>query len=228
MNASIQRPLLLVVSAPSGAGKTTLGARLLEAFPAMVRSVSCTTRAPRPDEVNGRDYVFLDAVEFQRRIAAGTFLEHARVHGAWYGTPREPVEQALRAGRDVLLIVDVQGAERIRQLLADPAGGDLCRAFVDVFIMPPDSATLRQRLVARGQDDAAEIERRLKNAGGEMACASRYQHRIINDRLEDAVARLRAIVLAEHCRVVKTDDRRQRTDDSQEKRENKNSAKRGA
>jgi guanylate kinase len=202
MNAPVQRPLLLVVSAPSGAGKTTLGARLLEAFPAMVRSVSCTTRAPRPDEVNGRDYVFLDAVEFQQRIAAGTFLEYAQVHGAYYGTPREPVEQALRAGRDVLLIVDVQGAERIRQLLApsaggESAGGDLRYAFVDVFIMPPDSATLRRRLVARGQNDAAEIERRLKNAGGEMADASRYQYRIVNDCLEDAVARLRAIVLAE-------------------------------
>ncbi|MCG2661863.1 MAG: guanylate kinase [Kiritimatiellae bacterium] len=207
MNAPVQRPLLLVVSAPSGAGKTTLCARLMEAFPAMVRSVSCTTRAPRPDEVNGRDYVFLDAVEFQQRIAAGTFLEYAQVHGASYGTPREPVEQALRAGRDVLLIIDVQGAERIRQLLApsaagesaagESAAGDLRRAFVDVFIMPPDSESLRRRLVARGQDDAAEIERRLKNAGGEMAGASRYQYRIVNDRLEDAVARLRAIVLKE-------------------------------
>lgn len=168
----------------------------------MVRSVSCTTRAPRPDEVNGRDYVFLDAKEFQQRIAAGTFLEYAQVHGASYGTPREPVEQALRAGRDVLLILDVQGAERIRQLLALSAGGesaagDLQHAFVDVFIMPPDSESLRRRLVARGHDDADEIERRLKNAGGEMAGASRYQYRIVNDRLEDAVARLRAIVLAE-------------------------------
>ena len=173
----------------------------------MVRSISCTTRAPRSGEVNGRDYFFLDAVEFQRRIDAGAFLEYARVHGAYYGTPREPVEQALRAGRDVLLIIDVQGAERIRQLLASSAA-DLRHAFVDVFILPPDSATLRQRLVARGQDDVAEIERRLKNAGDEMAGASRYRHRIINDRLEDAVARLRAIVLAEHCRTTKHVERK--------------------
>lgn len=205
MKATIQRPLLLVVSAPSGAGKTTLCARLLEAFPGMVRSVSCTTRAPRPGEVNGRDYVFLDAVEFQQRITAGTFLEYAQVHGASYGTPRAPVEKALQAGRDVLLIIDVQGAERIRQLMALPAGGesaagDLRRAFVDVFILPPDNEALRRRLVARGQDGAAEIERRLKNAGGEMAGAARYQYRIVNDCLEDAVARLRDIVLAEKAR----------------------------
>jgi len=197
MNAPVQRPLLLVVSAPSGAGKTTLGARLLEAFPGMVRSVSCTTRAPRPGEVSGRDYVFMDAGEFQRRIAAGYFLEHARVHGASYGTPREPVAQALRSGRDVLLIIDVQGAKRIRQLLADPAAGDLRRALVDVFIVPPDMATLRQRLTGRGHDSPADIERRLENAADEMADAALYRYRVVNDRLEDAVARLRSIVLAE-------------------------------
>ncbi|MFA5043392.1 MAG: guanylate kinase [Kiritimatiellia bacterium] len=205
MHTSIQRPLLLVVSAPSGAGKTTLCARLLEAFPDMVRSVSCTTRAPRKGETDGRDYVFLDAAKFRKQIAAGAFLEYAQVHGAYYGTPRAPVEKALRAGRDVLLILDVQGAARIRQLLASSAGG-LRGAFVDVFVMPPDSATLRRRLVARGQDDEATIERRLKNAGGEMADASRYQYRIVNDRLEDAVAHLRAIVLEEKCRVMKSDD----------------------
>lgn len=223
MNAPVQRPLLLVVSAPSGAGKTTLGARLLEEFPAMVRSVSCTTRVPRPGEINGRDYYFLDAVEFQRRVAAGTFLEYAQVHGAWYGTPREPVEQALRSGCDVLMIVDVQGAERIRQLLAtsaagesadgESAAGDLRRAFVDIFIMPPDNESLRQRLVARGQDDAAAIERRLKNAGGEMADAVRFKHRIVNDRLEEALAHLRNIVLEEKGRVTKTDDRRRTMED---------------
>jgi len=132
--------------------------------------------------------------------------------GASYGTPREPVERALQAGSDVLLIIDVQGAERIRQLLAGRAGGALRHAFVDVFIMPPDSETLRRRLVARGHDGAAEIERRLQNAGGEMAGASRYQYRIVNDRLEDAVARMRAIVLAEHGRVTKADDGGRRRD----------------
>lgn len=197
MNAPAQRPLLLVVSAPSGAGKTTLCTRLLAQFPGMVRSVSCTTRPPRPGEVNGQDYVFLDGVEFQRRIDAGAFLEFAQVHGAWYGTPRAPVEQALHAERDMLLIIDVQGAARIRQLLAQSAAGDLRRAFVDVFIMPPDAATLRQRLVARGQDEADVIERRLENAAGEMAGAAIYRYRIVNDCLEDALARLREIVLAE-------------------------------
>jgi len=202
MNAPVQRALLLVVSAPSGAGKTTLCARLLEAFPGMVRSVSCTTRAPRPGEVNGQDYVFIDAEEFQRRIAADNFLEYAQVHGESYGTPRLPVVQALRAGHDVLLIIDVQGAERIRQLMADPAAGDLRRAFVDIFIVPPDMATLRQRLTGRGQDSPDDIERRLKNAAREMAGAPRYQYRIVNDRLEDALARLLAVVRAEHGRLV--------------------------
>jgi len=203
MNTPAQRPLLLVVSAPSGAGKTTLCARLQEAFPAMVRSVSCTTRAPRPGEVNGRDYVFVDAAQFQEKIAAGFFLEHAQVHGACYGTPREPVVQALRAGHDVLLIIDVQGAGRIRQLMADPAAGDLRRAFVDIFIVPPDMATLRQRLTRRGQDSPADMERRLKNAAREMACGTQYRHRIVNDCLEDAVVRLQAVVRAEHGRVMK-------------------------
>jgi len=203
MKSPVQRALLLVVSAPSGAGKTTLCARLLKAFPAIVRSVSCTTRAPRPGEVNGRDYVFIDAAEFQRRIAADFFLEYALVHGAYYGTPREPVMQALRAGHDALLIVDVQGAERIRQLMADPAAGNLRRAFVDIFVVPPDMATLRQRLTGRGQDSPDDIERRLKNAEREMARAAHYRHRIVNDRLEDAVTRLQAIVRAEHGRVMK-------------------------
>lgn len=194
------QPILLVVSAPSGAGKTTLGERLLKMMPDMVRSVSCTTRAPRAGEMNGRDYVFLDAAQFQQKIAEGAFLEYAEVHGAQYGTLREPVEQALLAGRDVLLIIDVQGAERIRQLLQQSAGAKLRSAFVDVFIAPPDMETLRRRLVARGQDASAVIERRMQNAGLEMASAGRYQYLIVNDRIEEAAARLHGIVLAEHCR----------------------------
>lgn len=202
MKMPFQRPLLLVVSAPSGAGKTTLAMRLLETFPAMVRSVSCTTRAPRSGEADGRDYIFLKPEDFRKQIDAGAFLEYAQVHGASYGTPREPVERALRSGHDVLLVIDIQGAERIRQLMTGPSGGDLRRAFVDVFIVPPDDATLRRRLLARGQDGLEDIERRLNNAAREMEDVSRYQYRIVNDQLEDAVACLQAIVTAEHCRIM--------------------------
>lgn len=196
MKTPAARPLLLVVSAPSGAGKTTLGTRLLAEFPDMVRAVTCTTRAPRPGEVDGRDYVFLSDAEFKRWVSANAFIEHARVHGASYGTPRLAVEQPLCSGRDVLLIIDVQGAERIRQLCASD-GVARRHAFADVFIMPPDSTTLRQRLVTRGQDDPSTIASRLQNAGGEMARSALFKYRIVNDRLENALACLRDIVLAE-------------------------------
>ena len=162
----------------------------------MVRAVTCTTRAPRPGEVDGRDYVFLSDAEFKRWVSANAFIEHARVHGASYGTPRLAVEQPLCSGRDVLLIIDVQGAERIRQLCASD-GVARRHAFADVFIMPPDSTTLRQRLVTRGQDDPSTIASRLQNAGGEMARSALFKYRIVNDRLENALACLRDIVLAE-------------------------------
>jgi guanylate kinase len=199
MKVENTRALLLVVSAPSGAGKSTLCNRLLAEHAFMTRSISCTTRAPRGAEVDGRDYHFLSAAEFDRRVAAGLFLEHATVHGNQYGTLRSTVEDGLKAGKDVLLVIDVQGAASVRQA-ARSLGGILSQSYVDIFLSPPSLATLRERLEKRGEDAAEVIERRLANAQGEMARSREYQHRVVNDQLDRAYEELRAIVHAEHAR----------------------------
>lgn len=196
----IARPLLLVVSAPSGAGKTTLCDLLLADHPNMAYSVSCTTRAPRGTEVDGRDYHFLSKTEFDRRVQAGEFLEFAVVHGHRYGTLRQAVVDALAAGRDLLMDIDVQGAAQIREK-AFAEDGPLKRAYVDIFIAPPSLDALRERLQKRREDAPATIERRLQNAVGEMARRTEYQYLVINDRLEAAYRELSAIVMAEHCRI---------------------------
>ena len=203
MKAHVQRPLLVVLSAPSGAGKTTLCEMLRAEFKSIVRSVSCTTRPPRPGEVNGRDYHFVAPKEFARRLKDGDFLEHARVHGHDYGTLRETVVKALSAGHDVLMAIDVQGAAQIReQVRRLPASDPLRRGFVDIFVSPPSLAALEARLVKRGQDSPAVIRGRLANAGKEMARRDEYQYRVVNDRLETACRELSAIVRAEHERGV--------------------------
>ncbi len=196
----IVRPLLLVVSAPSGAGKTTLCDRLLAESPGMVYSISCTTRAPRGNEVNGQDYHFLSEAEFERRVKAGEFLEYATVHGRQYGTLRQAVVEALAAGRDVLMDIDVQGAAQIRRA-AMGAEGPLKRAYVDVFVAPPSIEALRERLSKRSEDTPAVIEQRLQNARSELECWRDYDYLIVNDQLDEAYRQLRAIVGAEHCRV---------------------------
>jgi len=193
------RALLLVVSAPSGAGKTTLCDRFLVDHPFMTRSISCTTRAPRGAEMDGRDYYFLSPDEFNRRVTEGLFLEHALVHGNQYGTLRGTVEEALKAGKDVLLVIDVQGAATIRRA-AHLLGGILGRAYVDIFIAPPSLGALRDRLQKRGEDAEDVIECRLSAAQDEMARGGEYQYRVVNDNLEQAYAELAAIVQAEHDR----------------------------
>ena len=197
----IARPLLIVVSAPSGGGKTTLCDRLLADSPNMLYSVSCTTRPPRGNEVNGQDYHFLSKTEFERRVAAGEFMEHAVVHGHQYGTLRQAVVEALRSGKDVLMDIDVQGAAQIRRAAA--AGEAILKnAFVDMFVAPPSMAVLRDRLRNRKEDAAEVIERRLKNAEQELARWQEYDYLVVNDDLERAYAELKAIVTAEHCRNV--------------------------
>ena len=198
----VTRPLLLVISAPSGGGKSTLCARLRADDRNMVYSISCTTRAPRGGDVDGRDYHFLSDAEFVRRLRAGQFMEHARVFGCRYGTLRKPVVDALRAGRDVLMDIDVQGAAQLRQAAMRGRYRLLQRSFVDVFVVPPSMNILRGRLIRRGEDTPGTIARRLLTAVEEIKRWREYQYLIVNDRLRAAYEQLRAIVAAERCRIV--------------------------
>ncbi len=198
------RSLLVVVSAPSGGGKTTLCERLLAEFHQMVYSVSCTTRAPRDGEIDGTDYYFISEEEFERRVQNDEFVEHAMVHGHRYGTLRRFIERGFASGRDVLMDIDVQGAAQIRNKLATlPEGDALRRGFVDAFIAPPSIEVLRKRLHLRGKDADAVIERRLQQAENEMKRWREYKYLIVNDRLDASYDALRSIVVAEHHRLLK-------------------------
>lgn len=197
---SIKNPLLVVVSAPSGAGKTTLCRMLLHEFRRMAPSVSCTTRARRKGEVDGRDYFFLAAAEFNKRLRRKAFLETASVHGHCYGTPRGPVVKALARGLDVLMAIDVQGARMIRNAVENGTDKSLKAAFVDIFVVPPSLNELKRRLLKRGQDNPEEISIRLKNAASEMRYWRDFRYVVVNDRLEQAYEEMRSIVIAEHCR----------------------------
>jgi len=189
------KPLLIVVSAPSGAGKTTLCDRLLLDYPEITYSVSCTTREPRGEEEDGVDYYFLTAAEFARRAAARDFLEHAQVHGFHYGTLKDPVYEAFAEGQSVLMDIDVAGAAQVREHVAGlPPDDPMRRGFVDIFIMPPSMEALEARLHGRGEDDEAVIATRLRNAAQEMACANAFRYRVVNDDLAVAYKELRAIV----------------------------------
>ena len=189
---------LIVVSAPSGAGKTTLCRRLLEALPGLVFSVSHTTRPPRAGERPGVDYHFVARPEFETRRAAGEFLEWAVVGGELYGTSAVAVEGSLAEGRDVLLDVDTQGAAAVRRLKPEA---------VLVFILPPGPEALRARLLARGSETEEGLERRLRLAAAEVARAGEYDYQVINDDLDAAFDRLRAIVVASRCRTSRLRDR---------------------
>ncbi len=195
------RPLLLVVSAPSGGGKTTLCRRLLSLSPRMRYSISCTTRAPRGDEKDGQAYFFLTPDQFADRVARGDFFEYAKVHDHHYGTPRSGIETAIRDGFDIILDIDVQGARSLRATVARlPSDDRVRRAYVDVFVEPPSLDVLEKRLRDRGEDDEAVIRRRLQNARAELAAGNEYGYRIVNDELNTATETLRSIVVAEHHR----------------------------
>ncbi len=184
--------ILFVVSAPSGAGKTTL-CDALRQTPDFLYSVSCTTRPPRTGEIEGEDYCFLSKTDFLARVKGGEFLEHAKVHEHYYGTLRQPLIDNLKKGVDVLIDIDTQGAAAIRNC------GDsfVCESLADVFIMPPNPEELRRRLTKRRTETAAQIESRLKTAAREMQHWRDYRYTIISKSMEEDLQKFRQIMGAE-------------------------------
>ena len=193
------RPLLILISAPSGGGKTTLSQQLLAARPDLTRAITCTTRPPRPGEKNGVDYHFFKPAEFQKRVRAGDFIEHATVFGRSYGTLRSELLDPLRAGRDVLLNVDVQGAATIRKRAQSEP--ELKRALVTVFLTPPSVATLAERLNKRNTDAPEEIQKRLAYARQEIAEWRHFDYLLISSTIPEDLRRMLAIVEAEKWRA---------------------------
>lgn len=187
-----RRGLMLVLSSPSGAGKTTISHALLARDDNLIMSVSATTRPKRPGEVDGEDYHFVDATEFDLMVKRRELLEYAKVFGNCYGTPKGPVEEALREGRDVLFDIDWQGARQLEQ----NAGGDL----VSVFVLPPSTRDLERRLKSRAQDSDEVVAKRMARAAEEMSHWSEYDYIIVNHDVETSVAKVQAILAAERLR----------------------------
>lgn len=193
-------PVLLLVSGPAGSGKTTLCDRMTEAFPQNIRRVvTCTTRSPRGTEKNGVDYFFLSRDEFEQGVSAGDFLEYAQVHSNRYGTRHAQVREILDAGSDVLLNLDVQGAETVRRVAQTDE--NLARALVSVFIMPPSVNELRSRLTGRGTDAQDEVERRMRVALDEMARWREYDYCLVSGSREEDFERIKAIYFAAKMRT---------------------------
>lgn len=186
----------LVLSAPSGTGKTTISQGVLAANPDMVRSISMTTRPKRPDEVDGRDYIFTTEERFQALIEQGEFLEWAEVHGELYGTPRAPVDRTVQAGKIALLVIDVQGGCAVKRLFPDA---------VLVFLLPPSIKALEQRLRARGTDSDRVIQRRLREALNELQFIPEYTYRVVNEegQQQTTIETIQAIIAAERCRTTR-------------------------
>lgn len=188
---------VFIISAPSGAGKTTLCSEILRMMPNIRFSVSYTTRKPRPGEVDGKDYLFVSEDTFKKMIEQGEFIEWAEVHGNLYGTSRKVINDIIESGKDVMLDIDVQGAQQMRNNFK---GG------IYIFVLPPSLDALRKRLKDRGQNSPEEIERRVKRAIEEIREYKRYDYVIVNDVFQDALDALRSIIIAEGKRVTMIDD----------------------
>ena len=186
----MRKGLLIVYSGPSGVGKGTILGPYLKEHPEAVLSVSMTTRAPRPGETDGVEYHFVTREQFESEIAAGGLLEYAQYSGNYYGTPHRMVEEQRAQGRDVVLEIEVQGAAHIRKVCPDA---------VFIFVMPPSYETLENRLSGRGTEPPEVVQRRLEAARTELRCAAEYDYIIVNDDLEEARARLGAVIIAARC-----------------------------
>jgi guanylate kinase len=190
-----RRGLLIILSSPSGAGKSTLSKRLRAWDPSLAFSVSATTRAPRPGEVDGQDYHFMSEGDFKRDVSQGEMLEHAHVFGNFYGSPKGPVQAAIDAGRDVLFDIDWQGAAQIRN-------SDLAPHTLSIFILPPSIEELRRRLISRGQDSDDTISKRMRKSWDEISRWDSYDHVLVNDDLDATEADLKAIINATRLRRI--------------------------
>jgi guanylate kinase len=189
--SSLRKPIVYIISAPSGSGKSTLVNELLKLVPSLDFSISYTTRDPRGSEQNGKQYHFVSREEFEQMVRADEFLEHANVFGNYYGTARRFLREAEQKGRDLLLDIDVQGAEQLKRRLPDA---------VSIFVLPPDRQTLEWRLRKRSEDAEAVIQRRLVTASREIENYDKYNYILVNDKLEESSERLQAIVLSERLR----------------------------
>lgn len=201
MTSHPSKGVLYIVSAPSGAGKTSLVKALLKSDPAIRLSVSYTTRAPRPGETGGRDYHFVDRADFEKMLADGEFLEHAEVYGNFYGTSKGSISRDLNAGHDVLLEIDWQGAAQVKTHFPDAAS---------IFILPPSFSALRTRLKGRGQDSEDVIERRLAAAAHDVAHADAFDYIMVNDDFDHAVLDLVAITRSVRLEAARQLDRHAR------------------
>ncbi len=190
-----RRGLMLVLSSPSGAGKTTLSRRLLQSDPSITLSVSATTRKPRLNEIDGQDYHFIDQAEFERRAKTGDFLEHASVFGNRYGTPKSAVMAELENGKDVLFDIDWQGTQQLRQQARDDV--------VSVFVLPPSHDELERRLRARAQDAEDVVQKRMAKAADEISHWAEYDYIIINDDVTRAQTQLETILAAERLKRIR-------------------------
>lgn len=194
-NSLKRRGLMVVLSSPSGAGKSTISRALIARDSNLTMSVSATTRPPRPGEVDGEDYYFVDKERFDAMVAGGQMLEHARVFDNFYGTPKEPVEEALSQGRDVMFDVDWQGTQQ----LTENAPKDLVR----VFILPPSMAELERRLYARAQDSEEVVRKRMAEAGAEMSHYPEYDYIVVNIDIDESVDMVEAILAAERLKTAR-------------------------